>query len=167
MKAQLDQISNYWRGLSARERLLVGIGGGVAVILLFYVLLLAPLQKDLNRLRVEVPRAQEQLTWMRTQANRIQQLRAATPAAVPGGSLLSFVEQSAQSYGVQQNMKRMEPQGANAVSVALDGVTFNNLLSWLSHLHKQGGVRVDNGSLEPQSAPGVVNARLVLRVANP
>lgn len=163
MKALTQRLSAYWSTLSARERLILGVGGGFAAILLFYGLIWSPLQNQLTRLRADLPKAQEQLTWMRGQAGRIQQLRAAAPRATQGGGLLSFVEQSAQSYGVRQSVTRIEPEGTNAVRVALDGVAFNNLLSWLSHLQKQGSVRVDNASLEPQPAPGTVNARLLLR----
>ncbi len=153
----------YWRGLAPREQLVVGIGGVAAVVLLLYAFLWAPLQHDLDRLRAEVPREQQQLQWMRAQVNRINQLRAAAPSGVRGGGLLSFVEQSAQTYGIRTSIKRVEPEGPNAVRLAIDGVAFNSLAEWLANLQKQGGVRIDNATLEPSPTPGVINARLLLR----
>jgi general secretion pathway protein M len=154
----------YWRGLAPRERLLLGAGGALAAILLLYALLWTPLQRDLDRLRANLPHEYEQLQWMRAQAGRIKVLRA-SPPVVPSGGLLSFVEQSAQAYSIRPNIKRVEPQGQNAVSLAIDGVAFNSLIEWLANLQKQGGVRIENASLEPQPTPGVVNARLLLRGA--
>ncbi len=154
----------YWRGLGPRERLLVGTGGALVAILLLYALLWTPLQRDLDRLRANLPREYEQLQWMRAQAARIKVLRA-VPPVVPSGGLLSFVEQSAQAYSIRPNIKRIEPQGPNTVSLAIDGVAFNSLVEWLANLQKQGGVRIENASLEPQPTPGVVNARLLLRGA--
>lgn len=167
MKAMRERLSTFWNGLSGRERLILAGGGSVAAILLLYGLVVNPLQRELARLRTELPKAQQQLQWMRAQAGRVQQLRATAPRPAQGGGLLSFVEQSAQSYGIQQSVKRVEPDGSNGARVSLDGVAFNNLLSWLSHLQKQGGIRVDSATVEPQPAPGTVNARLVLRTGNP
>ena len=154
----------YWRGLGQRERLLVGAGGALVAILLLYALLWTPLQRDLDRLRANLPREFDQLQWMRAQAARIKVLRA-VPPVVPSGGLLTFVEQSAQAYNIRPNIKRIEPQGANTVSLAIDGVGFNSLVEWLANLQKQGGVRIENASLEPQPTPGIVNARLLLRGA--
>jgi general secretion pathway protein M len=167
MKQLFDRALTYWRTLSARERLILGGGATALLLVLLYSAAWAPLQQDLARLRVSVPKAHEQLQWMRSQENRVRQLRANAPATSQAGGLLSFVEQSAKSHGVQQSIKRTEPDGASAVRVALDGVAFNSLVGWLAHLQKQGGLRIDNASLEPLPTPGMVNARLVLRSGSP
>lgn len=159
----LDRALAYWSSLAPRERVMLGGGGILAAVLLFYGLLWAPLRSDINRLRVDVPREQQQLQWMRAQAGRIQQLRASAPTTMPGGGLLSFVEQSAQTQGIRTNIKRIEPEGPNAVRLAIDGVGFNSLVEWLANLQKQGGVRVDNAQFEPLPTPGLANARLLLR----
>lgn len=154
---------NYWRGLAPRERLVVGVGGALVALLLFYALLWAPLQGDLARLRTNVPREEQQLQWMRAQVSRVKQLRAAAPSMVQGQGLLSFVEQSAQAYNIRTNIKRVEPEGSNAVRLSIDGVAFNSLIEWLANLQKQGGLRIENADLDPLPTPGTVNARLRLR----
>lgn len=159
------QVLNYWRSLAARERFVLAVGAALAAVILVYALLWAPLQRDLTRLRADVPQAQQQLRWMKAQAGRVRQLRASASAAVPSNGLLSFVEQSAQSYNISDKIRRVEPDGSNSVRLAIDGVAFNSLLEWLANLQKQGGVRIENASLEPGTAAGVVNARLLLRVS--
>jgi general secretion pathway protein M len=160
-----QQALAYWRALGARERLIVTAGGAVALVLLLYAILWLPLQHDLDRLRADLPRAREQLLWMRAQEGRVKVLRAAASPAVQSGGLLSFVEQSSTAYSIRPNIKRIEPQGANSVSLAIDGVAFNSLVEWLANLQKQGGVRIETASLEPLPTPGVVNARVLLRGA--
>lgn len=155
----------WWRALQPRERLLIGAATATITLLLLYFVLWAPLNRDLARLRVETPKAAEQLAWMRSQAGRVKQLRAGAPSQVKGGGLLSYVEQSATTFDVKPHIKRLEPEGNNAVRLVVDGVAFNTLVTWLANLHKQGGIRIDNATLEAQATPGVVNARLLLRGA--
>lgn len=161
----IDRAVAAWRGLQPRERLLIAVAGGFVLLVSLYGFLWSPLQRELARLRVETPKAAEQLQWMRSQAGRIQQLRAAAPTQKNAGGLLSFIEQSATAYNIKQNIKRVEPDGANGARVSLDGVSFNSLVNWLANLHKQGAVRVENATLETQPVPGTVNARLLLRAA--
>lgn len=160
---QLDPALALWRGLQPRERLLVGGAGAFILVVLVYALLWSPLQTSLAQMRAAVPKEHEQLAWMRAQATQAQRMRAGAPSGMATGGLLSFIEQSAQAYGVKSGLKRVEPDGANGARVALDGVPFNSLLGWLANLQKQGAVRVENATVEPQPASGIVNARLVLR----
>lgn len=160
---QLEPALALWRGLQPRERLLVGGAGAFILLVLVYTVLWSPLQASLAQMRAAVPKEHEQLVWMRAQASQAQQLRAGAPSGMATGGLMSFIEQSAQAYGVKAGLKRVEPDGANGARVALDGVPFNSLLGWLANLQKQGAVRVENATVEPQPASGIVNARLVLR----
>jgi len=161
--AHIDRALGVWRGLQPRERMFVAVGAAAVGALLLYFLLWAPLQRDLARLRVDTPRAAEQVQWMRAQMGRVRQLRGAVPAQSTAGGVLSFIEQSAAAYNVKQNIKRLEPEGTNGARVLLDGVSFNDLVSWLANLQKQGSVRVDNATLQAQPTPGIVNAHLSLR----
>jgi len=158
-----QQALAYWRSLAPRERTLIVAGSALAIILLCYSLLWAPLQRDLTRLRTDVPTKNAELQWMRTQTARLKVLRSAAPTAAQSSGILSFVEQSAQTYNIRQFIKRVDPQGTNSVQLAIDGAPFNSVVEWLANLQKQGGVRIETASLEPQSSTGIVNARLLLR----
>jgi len=161
----LDRATTAWRGLQARERLLITLAAGFLLLALLYGFVWSPLQRELARLRADVPKKAEQVQWMRAQTGRVKQLRGSAPTQMNTGGLLSFIEQSATAYNVKSNIKRVDPDGPNGARVTLEGASFNSLVNWLANLHKQGSVRVENATIEAQPTPGTVNARLSLRAA--
>lgn len=146
---------------------IIYFGSAAAVLLILYLSLWLPMQRELSRLRTTVPREKVQLAQMQVQAMEVNQLRASGRLPMSGGNLLATLEQSATAGGLRQRISRMEPDGANGARLSLDGVDFNALISWLANLQSQGGVRVDKATFEPLPAPGTVNARLTLRGATP
>ncbi len=152
------------RNLPPRERLMY-IAGAAGVLVLLYLLLWLPIQRELSRLRTAVPQEKVQLAQMQVQAMEINQSRASGRLPAAGGNLLATLEQSATVSGLRQRITRMEPDGANGARLSVDGVDFNALISWLSNLQNQGGVRVEKATFEPLPTPGTVNAKLTLRGA--
>ena len=152
------------RALPPRERWLL-IGGGVGLLLILYLSLWLPMQRELSKLRTSVPQEKVQLAQMRVQAMEINQLRASGRVPQSGGNLLVNLEQSATTNGIRGRIIRMEPAGTNGANLSLEGVHFNALIGWLANLQNQGGVRIEKATFEAQPAAGTVNARLVLRSA--
>ena len=160
-KLSLDRL----RALPPREQLLY-LGGAAAVLLILYLSLWLPMQHELARLRVAVPREKIQYAQMQVQAMQVNQLRTSGHRPLAGGNLLANLEQSATANGLRSRISRMEPDGANGARLSLDGVDFNALIRWLADLQNQGGVHVEKATFEAQpAAAGTVNARLVLRGA--
>jgi general secretion pathway protein M len=152
------------RNLTPREQLIY-LGGAAAVLLILYLSLWLPVQRELSRLRTAVPQEKTQLAQMQVQAMEVNQLRASGRLPTAGGNLLARLEQSATANGIRDRITRMEPDGSNGARLSLDGVNFNALVSWLAGLQNQGGVRVEKAILESQPTLGTVNARLTLRGA--
>lgn len=150
------------RNLPQRERWLL-IGGGAGLLLVLYLSLWLPMQRELSRLRASVPQEKVQLAQMRVQAMEINQLRASGRVPQAGGNLLVNLEQSATANGIRSRIIRMEPEGTGGARLSLEGVHFNALIGWLANLQNQGGVRIEKATFEAQPAAGAVNARLVLR----
>jgi type II secretory pathway component PulM len=155
---------NRLRGLSARDRLVI-VGAGVGLLLVLYLSLWLPMQRELSRLRVSVPKEKVELAQMHVQAIEINQLRASGRVPSVGGNLLVNLEQSATANGIRPRIVRMEPEGTGGARLSLEGVHFNALIGWLSNLQTQGGVRIEKATFEAQAAAGTVNARIVLRSA--
>ena len=165
-------IKDAWRNLSL-ERLrqlspqqrIIYLSTATGVLLILYVSLWLPVQRELSRLRTAVPQEKTQLAQMQVQAMEVNQLRASGRQPMAGGNLLAKLEQSATVSGIRPRITRMEPDGSNGARLSLDGVDFNALIGWLGNLQTQGGVRVEKATFEAQATAGMVNARLVLRGA--
>ena len=157
----LADVKLRWYGLPARTRMLASIGGAVVVLGLIYFAAWRPLQADLARLRISVPRQAAQLEWMRTQAPIAKSMRAR--AVTSTSALAPVVEQSAATHGVRNFMTKIDAEGNTAARVTLEAIPFNTLVSWISELQATSGAVVDDATIDAHASPGLVNARLRLR----
>lgn len=105
--------------------------------------------------------AQAQLDWLRANEARARSL--AQGGAGRGGqrSLLPVITRSAQVQGIQVN--RVQPESNGAVSVAIQGQPFNDLLAWLHALQENNGVTVLRLAVDAEGTPGIVNAQIRLQ----
>ena len=158
----LQPVYSVWDGLTAQERTLVTAFAVVIGVFLLYMILWAPMQRELTRLRVSVPQDRAKLIVMRAQAVQAEQLRAKQPAGNRSGGLLSTIEQSAGTRGLRQSVARIEPEGQTGARVFFDEVSFNELVAWLADLQSQG-IRVESATVQRRPAAGIVNARVLLR----
>jgi type II secretory pathway component PulM len=73
---------------------------------------------------------------------------------------LSRLSSSAGRFNIKPN--RLQPEGADGVSVWFSEVGFNELIRWLENLGNEG-FTVKQISIDRQEASGLVNARIILR----
>ncbi len=167
IREKINALNLSWsriRSLPPRQQLIY-IGGAAVVLLILYLSLWLPLQRDLARLRNSVPQAKVELAQMQVQAKELDQLRAS--GRLPGSSanLLATLEQTAVTSGLRQRIMRMEPDGTHSARLTFEGVNFNAMIGWLANLQSQGGIRVERATIEPLVTPGTVNAKITLRKA--
>lgn len=74
--------------------------------------------------------------------------------------MLTLVANSAARSGVQ--LLRYQPEGSGGVSVVLQNQPFNTVIQWLSDLEQTDHVGVKQISIDDQTEPGMVNARINL-----
>lgn len=158
-------MREWWEGLATRERLILLSGGALLTVMLLWALLWQPLVSEVRRMENEVAAQRENLRWMQASAAELQQLRgggAQATAGLGGRSLLGVADQSARSAGLGSGLKRIEPDGADAVRVRLEGVSFDKVILWLDGLARDAGVIASSVTVERTEAPGLVNVRLSL-----
>lgn len=161
MKAWLES-------LGSRERMMLIAGAVLLGLLLFYVLVLAPIRASYYALQEGVAEQRDTLVWMQGSAQTIQRLRSsggAVATGLGGRSLLSVADSTARAGGLGVALKRVEPEGGNSVRVWLDGAPFDVLVKWLVTLSTQHGVDANSATLERSETAGQVNARLTLEAA--
>ena len=156
-------MKHYWANLQPRERHTL-LGGGVALLLILcYVVVIAPFQQEVTRLQRSVENQEEELAWMRQAAVEARRLRGSSPAArrVSGQSLMSLVDSSARSAGLGGAVKQIKPE-SQGVKVRLEQVDFDGMLRWFEQLGGQHGVSVSGLVMERLPQPGRVNASVTL-----
>jgi general secretion pathway protein M len=157
------RLREAWQALAAHERQLASAAVVALGLVLAYVLLWAPLQTDLARLRSSVPEERAQLAWMRAQAEQLRALGPRTAARSGTGDAVSAIEQSATARGIRAQISHIEADGAKSAQIVLEAVSFNTLIAWLVELQDNHGLLVDNATLDAHATPGTVNARIRLR----
>jgi general secretion pathway protein M len=155
-------MKDWWLGLAPRERRLLGGGGLLALLMLGYGLVWAPLQDARNDWQRRAEAAEASLQWMRVAVERLAQqpLRAAPVA--DGRSLLARIDEGARQAGLGPVLLRVEPLAAGRVRAHFQAAPFDQLMDWLQPLARDHGVRVEELSLQRAAGVGLVDARLTL-----
>lgn len=148
--------------LSRREQLTL-IGGGIALaLMMFYLLLWAPLNDERSRLHNEVQVQQETLAWMQQAATQVKGSGAASVSPARGGSLLTLVDRSAKTAKMGGAIKRIQPDKDGRVRIWLEGVNFDLMMRWLGGLSRDQGVSLIEVNVERFESSALVKARLTL-----
>jgi len=112
-----------WTNLSSREKLLVGIGLPLVLIIIFYLYFWQPTRDELARLQRLVPEKTATLAWMNHQLQQPQINQGTKIAANQGGPLLSEVEIWFQDVVADQLFRWIDKLALNAVTIDSATVT--------------------------------------------
>jgi general secretion pathway protein M len=157
-------MRQWFEQLAPRERLILGAGAVIVLILVLYAVIWSPLVHDVERLEASLEEQSRSAAWMRQAAREVSTLNrgASGGSASDGRPLLTLVEQTARTAGLGAALNRVEPQGSGTAGVWLQNAAFDDLINWLGQIDAELGVRVDSMVADPQDTPGRVNVRLVL-----
>lgn len=161
----MDALKKYWAGLQSRERLILGGGGVIVALILFYVLIWQPWHKSISKMETALPPMRSNLVWMRQQAEMLANDggQSANQSYVGADqSLLSVVEQSASKASVNGAIQQLVPsQNGTEVRVVLDGVNFNQWVRWIDDLFKRYGVNIKQVTAErDEDKPNIAEVRV-------
>jgi general secretion pathway protein M len=156
----IDRLQTYLRGLSARERRILLAGGVLAVVLLITAIVL-PLQRSVSATEARVQKKRDDLVWLRSVAPELGNLQNAHPPSL-NESLVVLVDRTARESGFARSLAGSQPSGDGGLNVRFDKLPFDTLISWLSQLRSQYGVRVDSATVDSTNEVGTVTATLVL-----
>ena len=148
--------------MNERERRLVIIGA-VAAVLLLIIGVLMPLQRSVNVAADRIEQKRDDLGWLRSMAPQLGTLRLSTPQPLHE-SLVVLIDRTARESGLGKSLVGSQPSGNGGLNVHFEQVPFDSLVTWLSQLGDHYGVRAESATIDAGSAPGTVNATLVLHV---
>ena len=146
--------------LEPRERIIMLVGGAVAVLILAWSFAWTPLRNANLNLDAMVTEKHGILAdARRVQAPDTPPAAAATPAE----SLVLIVDRTHRAHGLGGTLSRNQPDGENGIRVTFQRVPFAQLVSWLGALQQGHRIVVISANLDGTQQPGLVNASLVLR----
>jgi general secretion pathway protein M len=157
-------IQEYLQQLTARERILVLVGGALLVLVLAYMVIIEPMRESRAELQDVVERTRATHSAIQQAAAEARLLRSggARPKQALGAqSMMGRIDETARHYGLGAQMKRVEPSGKDNISIWLEKASFDSLASWLEEMERQYGLQVQ--TLEANRIDtGLVNARVIL-----
>ena len=161
----MESVKQWWHSLQTREQQLVVFGSIAVAILLFYSLAWSPLVNARDVKQQQVENNQALLAWMKLKGDEVRQLKLSNPQAVrpdDNRSLLAIVDSLANQLGQRSAIRQIEPNGQNNVTIWMDAIEFDALITLLGQLEKRSHVRVSEASVNRLDQPGYVQARIQL-----
>ena len=155
----------FWNNLSERDRLVLGWGGVIVAVLLFWAFLFQPLVDARKDIDLRVAAAEKDYVWMLGASDRLKQLAPAGTAGTfdrAGKSLLALADQAAQDAVLANAIQRMEPASNSRVNVWLERADFDQVAIWLEQMELRYGIRVESFQFDRSSQTGLVDGRLTL-----
>ena len=157
----MKSLSQLIENLNNRERLFLGVGLLVTVVIFVYTLALEPWYRELARLRSDVPQKEADLAWMQNHVVLATRLRTRNLNTHNGSSasLLSVVETTASAAKVP--IRQIDPGGDGEVKIWFKETDFDPWLIWLESLRKRG-IEATNVSVD-RTADNKASVRLTVR----
>jgi general secretion pathway protein M len=150
----------WFENLQPRERWILLAGGGIAMLIIAWVLVVQPLRAQSASLQSSVAAKQRLLI-------DLARLEGGQPPGTPAGSvrgadqtLVVVIDSTAQAHSVR--LSRTRPNGPSGVDVTFQAVSFDVLVGWLVELHSTYAVDVESASLASTREQGFVNGQLSL-----
>lgn len=154
-----ERVSAYWIARTEQERKFLLVGGAVAALALFYLVLLEPALNGREQLRRALPELRQQAAQLEALAAEAQAV-AAQPAPVVAPVTRESLAASMGGRGL--NPSTLSVSG-EYTKVQLSNVSFANLMGWLDAQRRESRLVVQDAQFSAQNALGQVDATLTLR----
>ncbi len=141
-------IKDFWKNLNRREKWIVGCGGIAALIILFYIYILAPINKERAQLAKALPDLRLASAEMRSMKAEIASLRQNAGASLANSltddRLLSVVRAGARAPGFV--LGNVSLTGNGKVSLSLKKAGLINFLQMVQQLRLTHGVALETAT---------------------
>ncbi|MCG7982584.1 MAG: type II secretion system protein M [Candidatus Thiodiazotropha lotti] len=158
-------MKQWWLSKSPQEHLAMIIGGTAVLLLLIYLIVWRPFQQSLEQKALLVKSQESTLQWMKDNADLVRNMRNNQPGkgAASNEALLTLVDRTAKRVQLRQQIKRIKPQGDDAVQLWVEQASFDALIRWLGQMTQEHALNIESLNIDREDAPGLINARVVLQ----
>jgi len=159
-------MKNWFLALDARERVFVSVAAVFVFFAVAWFGIWTPLNEEHKRAAESVENWRQSLAALRPMKGQIQS--QGNNQSVDDGqnqSLVLIIDNSLRQRGLYASLQRSQPTPAgNGIRVEFESAVFDDLMLWLSDLHRQYGLTVEAGSFSAASSdtPGRVNSSVSL-----
>lgn len=159
ISALRERATAYWIARTEQERKFLLVGGAVAALALFYLVLLEPALEGREQLRRSLPELRQQAAQLEALAGEARAV-ASAPATAVTPLTREALAASMAARGI--NPASLSVSG-EYTKVQLSNVSFANLMAWLDAQRRESRLMVQDAQFSAQSALGQVDATLTLR----
>ncbi len=155
LKLNKNEILLKLSELSPRERLLSAVIVVVVVIYSGYLLVFAPIATDNMLLEQKIKSQQQALQYLKKISVEVAELRKNHPGIVEGQdgeSLMTIIDASSIQMAIKPMITRVNPNGADKVTLWLEHSSFDQFIDWLSVLETKHGITVNEISISLDEA---------------
>ncbi|MEJ1340410.1 MAG: type II secretion system protein M [Candidatus Sedimenticola sp. (ex Thyasira tokunagai)] len=155
----------WWASLAPRERLFLGWGAFIALMLGLYMGVAQPLEAEISQVETRLQASQKELSKLNEITAEYEKLGKSKKKikAKNEGSLLAIIDKSSAQFALKQSIKRITPEGKAKVRIQLQDARFDKLIGWLNNLAKDRGIHTQTINLRKEEAPGRVAVTVVLK----
>ncbi len=144
----MDGLKGWWRTRTVREQRLLLAGGGLAAVVLAWLLIVRPLDSALAEQKARHDRAVIALAQVEARAEAIDAVRA-SGGNRPSGRIADLVTAEAVRTGF--TVTDTDPVGTNGVRVAIAAVRPQTFFAWVADLETRLGLTVAQLTARPNS----------------
>lgn len=158
-------MKDWWLSRSSQDRMAILITASVLGLLLVYLLIWLPFNKQIITKRNLVESQRATLEWMKKSAAEVRSLRSRQTrnnTKVSNEALLTLVDRTAKQNQLNEYIQRLKPQDNDSVQLWLEKAPFDRLVQWLGLLVRQYDIELDAINIERDESSGLVDARLTL-----
>ncbi len=153
-----DPILDWFHQQTSRDQQVLKIGAVAVIIAIVYFAFLGPFIEGRSTLQDKVATAEKELLYLKQSAASFTN-NTGPSAASSRLSASQIATSSARKFSV--SLARVAPKRNNQTSLTIDQVKFNNLLSWLDDIQKQGLI-VDTIDINKVENVGFVKATITV-----
>ncbi len=155
LERRRTQFGLWWGNRTPRERRLLMVLGGTALLVLLIIGIYRPLSEARAEAIADIHTYEVLAAQLRIAGPELARLRSMDRSASPG-----IITSSASTFGLTIN--RLDPQG-DVIRVALQDAAFTQLVQWLVQLETTSTLRISEIRVDRGPNPGIVNAQIALR----
>ena len=149
-------MKSRWNSLSQRERLLVGVGGALLVLMVIYWGAWRPFSNSIETAEQQLSKQREALSWMQLRAGDLRQQPAGARQPDRSTTLEAVANTTSRQLGV--SLTRLQPTEQDLL-VELQVLEFERLMNWLVVMERDYGVSVKVIELAAEGGKGMVRVR--------